>query len=228
MKLMRLAIVVPLLNEAQLIQRHMQRFKALPCDELYFVDGGSNDATCQIVMEAGVSLLSSVKGRSVQMNAGAASCKSDILLFIHADTLLSSSDIELIKKVMQDKKIVGGRFDIRLSGDAFAFRIIEFFINWRSRITKISTGDQCQFVRRSVFEEMGGFPKQALMEDIEFSKRLKGYGKVACLKNKVLTSSRRWEKHGIIRTVWLMWKLRFLYAWGKSPKALAEMYRNAR
>jgi rSAM/selenodomain-associated transferase 2 len=193
-----------------------------------FCDGGSDDDTCVLLQKYALNYCHSPRGRTLQMNTGASACDSDILIFIHADTVISSSDIELAKKAMQDEAIVGGRFDVCLSGENFAFRIIEYMINLRSRITGISTGDQCQFVRRSVFEAMGGFPEQRLMEDVEFSKRLKRYGKIACLKNKVVTSSRRWEKHGIIKTVMLMWKLRLLYWLGTSPEKLAEIYHHAR
>jgi len=223
------AVIIPVLNEAQSLRQYMAQFEALENEyNIIFCDGGSEDETCTLLQNHDLNYCQSSRGRPLQMNAGASACESDVLVFIHADTIISSSDIELIKKTMQDSSVVGGRFDVRLSGKGFAFRVIEFMINLRSRITGISTGDQCQFVRRSVFEEMGGFPKQTLMEDVEFSKRLKGYGKIACLKNKVATSSRRWEKHGIVKTVLLMWKLRFLYWLGTPPEKLAEMYRHAR
>ncbi|PCI43290.1 MAG: glycosyl transferase [Proteobacteria bacterium] len=226
-------MVIPVLNEEQSLRQYITKFKALEKDcSIMFCDGGSDDETCALLQNHDLNYCHSLRGRALQMNAGAAACKktmkSDILAFIHADTHISSSDIELIKRTMQDSSVVGGRFDVRLSGNSSAFRVIEFMINLRSRISGISTGDQCQFVRRSVFEEMGGFPEQALMEDVAFSKQLKRHGKIACLKNKVVTSSRRWEKHGIIKTVILMWKLRFLYWLGTSPEKLTEMYRNAR
>ena len=226
---LNVALVIPVLNEVKSLMQSIERFKALNDEHIVvFCDGGSEDETCALLQKNALSCCHSLQGRALQMNTGAATCEADILLFIHADTELSLSDVELIKKTMQDESMAGGRFDIRLSGDKFAFRIIEFMINIRSRMTGISTGDQCQFVRRSVFEEMGGFPEQALMEDVEFSKRLKQYGKIACLRNKVVTSSRRWEKHGIMKTIMLMWKLRFLYLLGTPPKKLAEIYRNVR
>jgi len=223
------ALVIPVLNEAKSLMPSIERLKALHDKyHVIFCDGGSDDDTCVLLQKDALNYCCSSRGRALQMNAGASTCDSDILIFIHADTSISSSDIELVKKAMQDESIVGGRFDVRLSGERFAFRIIEWMINLRSRMTGISTGDQCQFVRRSVFEAMGGFPEQGLMEDVEFSKRLKRYGKIACLKNKVVTSSRRWEKHGIIKTVMLMWKLRLLYWLGTSPEKLAEIYHHAR
>jgi len=120
--------------------------------------------------------------------------------------------------------MAGGRFDVQLSGRHPAFRIIEWFINWRSRLTRISTGDQAMFVRREVFARLGGFSEQLLMEDIELSSRLKREGEIACLRRKVVTSSRRWEKHGIARTVLLMWWLRLRYSLGADPEALKRRY----
>jgi len=221
-------MVMPLLNEAVALEAGLKSFKALSVNEWICCDGGSTDATLELLQDRGISICQSGKGRALQMNAGAKHCQSDILLFIHADTELCEEHIQSIKELMQDDAVVGGHFDVRLSGPHWAFRIIEWFMNHRSCLTGISTGDQCLFVRREVFEAMGGFPEQALMEDVEFSKRLKRHGKVACLHQKVTTSSRRWEKHGIVKTIWLMWKLRFLYWLGTSPEKLSRMYRNVR
>jgi len=229
MKSSSVAVVIPILNEATSLMENGKQFQFLAnCYDVMFCDGGSEDETCSLLQKYNLDYCHSPRGRALQMNTGAKFSKADIIVFIHADTSLSSSHIQAIQDVMSRESIVGGRFDIRLSGQSLAFRIIEFMINLRSRITGISTGDQCQFVRRSVFEEIGGFPEQALMEDVAFSKRLKEYGEIACLNNKVITSSRRWEKHGIVKTVLLMWKLRFLYWLGTSPEKLAEIYRNVR
>lgn len=223
-----IAIIIPTYNEAKNLSKILDGMRNLDVDELLFSDGGSSDKTCSLLSHHHTNYVQTALGRALQMNEASKLCKSDIFIFIHADTNLCSSDLLEVKACMLDDDLVGGRFDVRLSGEHWMFRVIEFFINLRSRMTGISTGDQCQFVRRSVFEEMGGFPEQALMEDVEFSKQLKRYGKIACLKNKVVTSSRRWEKYGIIKTVVLMWKLRLLYWLGTPPKTLAEMYRNAR
>jgi len=162
------------------------------------------------------------------MNAGAGTCKSDIILFIHIDTELGAGYISAIESVMRQLGMAGGRFDIRLSGNHPAYRIIAWFMNVRSRLTKISTGDQAIFVRREVFERMGGFADLPLMEDIEFSTRLKREGHIACLRQTVTTSSRRWQSYGIIRTILLMWKLRFLYWLGTPAGKLAAIYRDVR
>ncbi len=223
-----LAVIVPVYNEEQVLHDHLQRFIDLEADELIFVDGGSKDQTKAFIEQIGLRCLSSKPGRANQMNAGAVVVKSDILVFIHIDTLVSKSDLALVKALFDQSVIVGGRFDVSLSGSHPAFRVIEFMMNQRSRFTKVSTGDQVQFVRRTVFESIGGFAKMPLLEDVEFSKRLKKIGRIACLPEKVMTSSRRWESHGIIRTVWLMWKIRLLYWLGVSPEKLVVLYRDAR
>ena len=223
-----IAVIVPVFNEEDVLARHLPSLMDLGADELVFVDGGSTDGTDQLLEAAGVSWLSSSAGRARQMNAGAKICASDILIFIHIDTVISKSDLCAVLEAMRESAMVGGRFNVRLSGSHTAFRIIECMINWRSRWSRISTGDQAMFVRRSVFEHLAGFPDLPLMEDVEFSCQLKSQGRIACLKNTVTTSSRRWEKHGIMRTVWLMWKLRLLYSLGRPADDLAALYRDAR
>jgi len=218
------AVIVPVLNEAECLPWLLTHIREWGMDEIIFVDGGSSDETLQILKDAGVKWIHSERGRAVQFNAGAAQSESDILLFLHADTSLSSSHITDMRQVMRNPFVAGGRFDVQLSGHHPAFRIIEFFINWRSRLTRISTGDQAMFVRREVFARLGGFSEQPLMEDIEFSRRLKREGRIACLRRQVLTSSRRWEKHGIARTVLLMWWLRLRYSLGANPEALKRRY----
>jgi len=223
-----IAAVVPLLNERDRLPELLEMLNELSADEVVLIDGGSTDGSKELLSKSGFSWCSSIPGRSVQMNRGASQCLSDIILFIHADTLISSSHILAVKEVMRDTETVAGRFDIHLSGRHPAFRMIESMMNLRSRLTRISTGDQCQFVRRSVFESLGGFPEQPLMEDVEFSKRLKRAGRIACLRDKVTTSSRRWEQHGTFKTILLMWKLRLYYWLGITPDRLAAMYRDAR
>jgi len=224
----RVAVIVPLLNEADILPVLLRKLPQIGADEIIIVDGGSGDDSMRLLQDFTGRCLQSKPGRAVQMNAGADESSADILLFFHADTEFNSSHIEDIKVAMRDPAMVGGRFDVRLSGAHPAFRIIEFMMNLRSRLTKISTGDQAIFVRREVFGRIGGFPDQPLMEDIEFSRLLKKQGKIACLRRKIVTSSRRWEKHGIVRTVLLMWRLRLLYWLGVSPERLATMYREAR
>jgi rSAM/selenodomain-associated transferase 2 len=222
------AIVVPLLNEAKNLSQLFQLLDGLDADEIVLVDGGSEDGSLELLGQSEFRWLQSKKGRSSQMNAGASICQSEVLLFLHADTEIDAAAIASARDTMADSEVVGGRFDLKLSGRHPMLRLIEQMINLRSRFTKISTGDQAMFVRRNVFESLGGFSDQPLMEDVEFSRRLKQRGRVACLHDRVTTSSRRWEQSGMLRTILLMWKLRFLYWTGVSPERLARIYRDAR
>jgi len=219
---------VPVLNEAAALRLALPELKRVPVDELVIVDGGSTDGSRQILEEAGVNWLETERGRAVQMNAGAAACRSDLLLFLHIDTLIDAAHIQAVRSAMRSPEAVGGRFDLCLDGDSPLFPLIAWFINGRSRLTKISTGDQAMFIRRNLFESLGGFPEQPLMEDIELSRRLKRQGRIVCLSQKVASSGRRWQKHGVLRTVLLMWRLRLLYWLGVPAEKLALLYRDAR
>lgn len=196
----------------------------LGVEEIITVDGGSTDQTVERIKASELTLLRTDAGRAIQMNAGAAHARSDVLLFLHADTDISRCQINRIRQIMQAPEIIGGRFDVHLTGVGFIYRIIEMMMNMRSRITRISTGDQSIFVRREMFEHIGGFPNQPLMEDIEFSRKLKKTGQIACLRDKVTVSHRRWEKHGVVQTILLMWRLRLLYWLGVRPAYLKTQY----
>ncbi|MDX8405373.1 MAG: TIGR04283 family arsenosugar biosynthesis glycosyltransferase [Mariprofundus sp.] len=223
-----IAVIVPVLNEQAALPLLLKRLQGLAVAEVVVVDGGSVDGSRELLDGAGIRWLSAGPGRAAQMNAGAATCEAGVLLFAHSDNVLDATSIAAIKAAMVQPECVGGRFDLRLSGTHPALRMIAWFINLRSRLSGISTGDQCQFVRRSVFERMGGFADLPLMEDIDFSKRLKRLGRIASLRQRVTTSSRRWENDGIINTVLLMWRLRLLYWLGVPAERLAHMYRQAR
>lgn len=219
-----IAIVVPVLNEAEFLHAVLSQLKGIAANEVIFVDGGSTDGTDDLLRASGVQWVSSLAGRAAQMNCGASKTKSDILLFVHVDTAINSSHIEAIRHAMRDEKIAGGRFDVHLSGTHPMFRVIEYMMNLRSRLTKISTGDQAIFVRRKVFERLGGFPDQPLLEDVEFSRKIKCAGRLASLRQCVETSSRRWEQHGVLRTIVLMWWLRLRYWMGADPARLWRLY----
>ncbi len=226
----KISIVVPVLNEAGgrrnetsflLFLKKLRDFKQC---EVIVVDGGSQDATAELVEPYCDVLLLSESGRAKQMNLGARHASGSILLFLHADTFLPSSFCSIITRNMQKKNKYWGRFNVRLSGGEFMFRIIERFMNVRSCLTGIATGDQAMFVRRDLFEKIGGFVDIPLMEDIALSRELKKISWPLCIQSRVLTSSRRWEQYGIWRTIFLMWRLRLAYFFGASPDALKKQY----
>lgn len=180
------------------------------------------------VVTTSITLLSSPPGRARQMNTGAASSREEVLLFLHADTLLPTNAREAIDRALCDPACVGGRFDLRFDHEGRWARLIGRLINLRSRWTGIATGDQAIFVRRTAFERLRGFADLPLMEDVDFTRRLKRLGRVATLAEQVTTSFRRWETGGPLRTILLMWMLRFLYWAGVSPHKLSAYYRAVR
>ena len=187
---------------------------------MILVDGGSADGTLQIGAPLCDRALSSPRGRAAQMNAGARDARGDVLLFLHADTRLPP---EAEKEIMEGLiNHAWGRFDVTIDGRHRLLPVIAAAINLRSRLTGIATGDQAIFVRRDAF---GGFPEIALMEDVAFSRAMKRRGRPACLRSRVVTSGRRWESHGVLRTVALMWRLRLAYFLGARPDVLARRYR---
>ncbi|MBI2882483.1 MAG: TIGR04283 family arsenosugar biosynthesis glycosyltransferase [Candidatus Methylomirabilis oxyfera] len=221
-----LSVIMPVLNEAKNLEGILSRLRAIcPGAEVIVVDGGSEDETSAVVRRfPWVRCLSSQRGRARQMNAGASVANGEVLLFLHADTLLPAGAEAAIVEAFSDYDIVAGRFDVSFDNPRPVFTIIAFFINLRSRLTKICTGDQALFVRRKTFEELGGYPDIPLMEDVELAKRLKRRGRMSCLRLKVTTSARKWEREGIFRIVLLMWALRFCYFVGIGPERIHRWY----
>jgi len=221
----RLSIIIPVLNEAPEIARYLLELQGYrdAGHEVILVDGGSSDATLLQAQGQVDRIVQSGRGRARQMNVGAEQAQGDVLLFLHADTHLPANADELIRKALEAGR-VWGRFDVRLSGEAWALRIIETLMNWRSRFTGIATGDQAMFVLREAFSHLGGFAEIPLMEDIELSQRLKKISAPVCLHARVITSSRRWETQGILHTVLLMWGLRLAWFLGVSPARLHRIY----
>jgi rSAM/selenodomain-associated transferase 2 len=193
--------------------------------EVIVVDAGSTDDTARLAEPLCDHLIISDKGRAVQMNAGAAAANGNVLLFLHADTRLPRDALEHLSHFNRGEQ-AWGRFDVRLSGNQRLFSVIAWFMNHRSRLTGICTGDQGMFVRRDIFEALGGFQEVPLMEDVEFSRRLCLVSRPWCVSSVVTTDSRRWEKHGPWRTIFLMWRLRWRYWRGESPESLAQAYRS--
>ena len=217
-------VILPVLNEAGILDTALTEILKQAPDEIIVVDGGSRDATRDVVRNhPRIRLLETERGRAAQMNAGAAEARSDILLFLHADTRLPPQALSHVRATIQSGHL-WGRFDICLDGARPAYRVIERFMNLRSALTGIATGDQAIFVRRDAFERLGGYAPIALMEDIELSARLKRRQRPARVRAPVVTSARRWEQHGILRTMLRMWRLRLLYWLGMSPARLARWY----
>ncbi len=225
---MRLSIVVPVLNEAAGIAAALAPLQALrdAGHEVIVVDGGSTDATPALAAPLADRVIAAPRGRARQMNAGAANASSDVLLFLHADTRLPDDALAAIEAAM--RRYAWGRFDVHIAGRSRWLPVIATLMNLRSRRTGIATGDQAIFVTRAAFDAVDGYPDQPLMEDIELSKRLKRLGPPACLGQRVTTSGRRWETHGIWRTILLMLQLRFDY-WRGVPAArlVTRYYRDA-
>lgn len=221
-----LSIVIPVLDEADHLAALLPALAVeCPDAEVLVVDGGSRDRTAAAVAShPSARLVPSPRGRARQMNAGAARSRGDTLLFLHADTRLPPGATRAIADALADPAVVGGRFDVRFDPDRPALRVIAAFMNGRSRLSRISTGDQALFVRRTTFEALGGFADIALMEDIELSRRLRRAGRLACLRQRVTTSSRKWATEGVARTVLLMWALRLAYWSGVAPERLHRWY----
>jgi rSAM/selenodomain-associated transferase 2 len=227
MKPPRLAIVIPVLNEAARLPALLAALQPLRTRgaELIVADGGSGDGSRELAAPFVDQVLDAPRGRARQMNAGAAVAQGEVLLFLHADTTLPADADRLIAQALA-RGFAWGRFDVRIEGRSRWLPVVGFLMNLRSRWTGIATGDQAMFVRRDVFEQLGGFPDQPLMEDIELSKRLLARGlRPACLRTRVTTSGRRWDERGPLRTIVLMWCLRWRYWRGASAQAIWEAYR---
>lgn len=230
-----IAIIILTFNEEDALPQTLLHLRQQQFNEVIVVDGNSQDQTVSVAkshisglaqQEAHVILAD--RGRARQMNAGAAEVQSDILLFLHADTLLPLNSRTEIERVMENPHCVGGRFDLQFGHDRGWAWMISRLMNLRSRWSGIATGDQAIFVRREIFEHMGGYADIPLMEDLEFTKRLKHLGEVASLRTKVTTSFRRWEQRGALQTILHMWTLRFLYWVGLSPQTLRQFYATIR
>ena len=221
-----LSIVVPVLNEALALPALFDRLLPLSrhgC-EVLFVDGGSTDESVAMIECAGFKVVNSQPGRARQMNAGEAQANGQTVLFLHADTELPSGAVECVHQALAGGLHRWGRFDVCISGPHWMLRVVGHMMNLRSRWTGIATGDQAMFMTRMVFDSVGGLPDQALMEDIELSKRLLSRSHPACIRHCVNTSGRRWETRGVWRTIFLMWRLRWGYWRGVPVGLLARAY----
>ena len=222
----RLSIVMPVLNEAAGIVTTLVALAPLRARgaEVIVVDGGSSDDTLALATPWADSVLVFPGGRARQMNAGAARSAGEVLLFLHADTQLPPGADNLVLEALRGNA-AWGRFDVRIDGAPRMLAVVATLMNLRSRWSGIATGDQAIFMRRALFELVGGFPDQPLMEDVEISRRLRAVSRPVCLRAKVRTSGRRWESRGVWITIFLMWRLRWRYWRGEPAAALAEAYR---
>lgn len=226
---MKLSIIVPALNEAARVEATLASLAPMRArgHEVIVVDGGSSDATRSLAAPLADRVLPAPRGRASQMNAGAALARGDVHLFLHADSRLPESADRLVAEALESSGRAWGRFDVAIEGTHPMLPVIAWFMNARSRLTGIATGDQSMFVRRDAFARVGGFPALALMEDVALSKRLKTVSRPACVRARTLTSGRRWEANGVFRTMVLMWRLRLAFFFGASSERLARIYEGA-
>ena len=223
---MNFSIIIPTLNEEKTIEPCLSALQPLRNNcEIIIVDGGSIDNTRVIAGTLADKVVSSDKGRARQMNNGARYASGNVLIFLHADTSLPENALQLVQQKLNSSR-KWGRFDIQLSGKHFMLKVIAQMMNWRSRLTGIATGDQVIFVTRLAFEKAGQYPEINLMEDIAICKALRKISPPICLKAKVISSGRRWERYGIYKTILLMWNIRLRYFFGADPQTLAFLYTN--
>jgi rSAM/selenodomain-associated transferase 2 len=224
--LRKISFILPVLNEAGLIVEQLQRLQAYrqKGHEVLLIDGGSTDGSAELAMTLADVVETTLPGRSRQMNHGAELASGDIFLFLHIDTSLPEAADALVLRAMEQDRAGWGWFDVRLSNCRAPFRLIAWMMNVRARLSAVCTGDQALFVGRELFAGVGMFPALPLMEDIAISKKLRGISKPVRIVQTAVTSSRRWEERGLLKTVLLMWQLRLLYFLGVSPSRLVIMY----
>lgn len=222
----RISIIVPVLNEAAGIVAALGALGPARAagHEVIVVDGGSTDGTAAAAVPFADRVMAAQRGRASQMNAGAAAASGEVLLFLHADTRLPPDAHAWLAERLVAADRAWGRFDVRIEGRHPLLAVIAFLMNVRSRLTGVATGDQAIFIRRDAFRALGGFPVIALMEDVAFSAAAKRLSPPVCLRERVVTSGRRWESNGVVRTMLLMWWLRLAYFLGVSPERLHRSY----
>lgn len=225
---MKISVIIPVLNEALILESSLRRITAIKGDvEVIVVDGGSTDNSISIAGRF-ARVLSSPQGRSTQMNLGAKAASGDVLLFLHADTRLPEDAFSAIAETMTDPAVIGGRFKIRLDEPGWQYRMVGAGINLRDRFFNGFTGDQAIFIRKHVFETLGGYRDIPLMEDLDLGRRMCRYGKAVRLPLTVVTSARRWKNNGVFKTILLMWALRLGYLLGRPPQQLYRFYGDTR
>lgn len=221
-----LSFVIPVLNEAEALPVLLCTLRSgFPRAEIIVVDGGSRDGSVAAAIPYANAVLMSQAGRALQMNLGAAAAEGDWLVFLHADTLPEFSEDMLLSQVETNQS--WGFCKVGLQGGPWALRLISWAMNQRSRLSSVATGDQMLFVRRTLFDDLGGYADVPLMEDVEICKRLRRSHRPLALPLRVLSSGRRWEQQGVLVTILRMWALRFAYWLGVSPHRLWNHYYGA-
>ena len=221
-----ISIVIPVLNEEQNLkkQKEFLSHSIKQGHEVIIVDGGSCDTSIDVAKQISCNVVSTKPSRGHQLHIGALHSTNQVLLFLHADTLLPLDAAELICKSLKSTTKLWGRFNIKFSNPNYIFKLISWFMNLRSSTTGIVTGDHAMFIRRETYFKCGGFPDYVVMEDIAISKQLKILSGPVCLTEQVVTSSRKWEQQGVINTIVTMWKLRLLFYFGVPTEKLAKLY----
>ncbi len=223
-----ISIIIPVLNEGAIIEKTLLALQGNSDVEIIVVDGGSVDQTITLANQIGVKVTTaSGIGRAAQMNAGAAIAKGDILLFLHADTLLPPNYQEIVKKIIYQQNAIAGAFELAIDGKEQSLRLVETLVKMRSRWFSLPYGDQAIFLTKKVFEDLDGFPELPIMEDFEFVQRLKRRGKIAIAPVSVITSSRRWQKLGVFKTTLINQLIILGYYLRISPTKLKNFYRRS-
>ena len=224
----KISIIIPVLNEARTINKVLASLQNTSNIEVIVVDGGSQDETVEIAKSLAVKVLSSPPGRAIQMNTGAAVATGNILLFLHSDTILPAGFESMVTQALKKPETVGGAFELGIDAKIRGIRLVEKMVNWRSRFLSLPYGDQAIFVKADIFKELGGFPELPIMEDFVFIRHLRRMGKIEILPAPVLTSGRRWQKLGLVKTTIINQIIIIGYYLGVSPAQLASFYRKKR
>jgi rSAM/selenodomain-associated transferase 2 len=222
---LKISIIIPVLNEATSIKPVIQQALTGENIEIIVVDGGSQDQTVEVVHALGVKLIHSSPGRGQQMNLGATQATGEILLFLHADTYLPHQFDDYIYQILAQPQTIAGAFNLNISAHLSGIRWVEMIVNWRSRFLQFPYGDQAIFLKTTTFWQVGGFPQLPIMEDFELIRQLRKTGKIAIADAAILTSGRRWQKLGILKTTLLNQLIIIGYLLGISPDKLAKFYR---
>ena len=222
----KLSIIIPALNEEHVLLKQQQALSMFLQDghEMILVDGGSEDNTVHLAKQLGFKTIVTKASRGYQLKAGSDISKYETLLFLHADTQVPHAAIQVIQNALSSSDKLWGRFNVSFNNNDLIYRVIAFFMNLRSCLTGIVTGDHAMFITKDAYRKCGGFSDMPIMEDIDICKRLRRISKPICLKNRVITSCRKWESNGIFLTILKMWSFRLMYFFGASPEKLAKLY----